>query len=123
MLANRTGKLDDLLQVEQELARFQAEIDAARSELAAMRGRVAMSRLTLTYDSRPPLAAPGAWTPLSEDLRGATGLFAANLGALVSLLAALTPFVVVVALAGGLILAVRRTRRRNPPAPLEPPLS
>lgn len=40
LLAERQGKLSDLLDVEKALAETQGEIDTARSELAAMRARV-----------------------------------------------------------------------------------
>lgn len=51
VLAARPGKLSDLLEVEQELARVQQEIDAAQSSLAVMRTRVATSALTIRYES------------------------------------------------------------------------
>ena len=41
LLAGRPGRLSDLLAVERELARVQAEIDSAQSQLTVMRARVA----------------------------------------------------------------------------------
>ena len=51
LLATHPGKVGDLLAVERELARVQGDIDSAQSELADMRGRVAMSDVTLNYGS------------------------------------------------------------------------
>lgn len=52
LLAKHQGKLADLLEVERELARVQGEIDARTSELNVMRTRIAMSDLSISYQSR-----------------------------------------------------------------------
>ena len=66
LLASHPGKLADLLQVEQELARVQGEIDATQSELAVMRTRVATSALSIEYRSAGVLAPQGVWSPLGH---------------------------------------------------------
>jgi hypothetical protein len=66
LLANHPGKLADLLQVEQELARVQGEIDATQSELAVMRTRVTTSALSIEYRSAGVLAPQGVWSPLGQ---------------------------------------------------------
>ena len=58
MLKTRSGKLPELLETEQELARVQGEIDAARSELSVMRARVQTSELRLEYRSLPRWSPP-----------------------------------------------------------------
>lgn len=51
LLATRTGKLGELLEIERELARVQGELDSARSRLEHMRSRIAMAKISLTYES------------------------------------------------------------------------
>lgn len=111
LLATRPGKLSELIELEQELARVQGEIDAAQSEIAVMRTRVAMSAITLQYDSRPPLAAPGALRPLQAAVRAFFGHVAEGLAVVLTLFSYLLPFVLVGAIAWWLI---RRLRRRWP---------
>ena len=108
LLANRQGKLGDLLEVEKQLSVTQGEIDAARSELAMMRARVATSEMTLDYSA--PASVGAVWAPVSQATRGATGVFAGGVGTLISVAAALGPF----AILGGLIVwIVRRSIARN----------
>ena len=115
LLADHNGKLFDLLEVEQALAQTQGEIDAAKSELAVMRTRVATSELKVAYDSRPAIASSGTWRPLTEALRQAASVFAFSLGLMVTLVAGLTPFLLV----GGLVLwGVLAWRRRRAAATL-----
>src|SRR5262249_18793944 len=47
LLKDRPGKLADLLDIERELARVQADIDSKESVIAALKARVNMSTLTL----------------------------------------------------------------------------
>jgi len=102
LLANRQGKLTDLLEVEKQLSDTQGEIDAARSELAMMRARVATSEMTLDYSA--PAALGAVWAPVSQATKGATGVFASGVGMLISVAAAIGPF----AILGGLIAWIVR---------------
>lgn len=111
MLATRDGNLQTVLEVERELARVQAEIDSATSTLEVMRARVAMSRLTLTYQSRGVLAPDDATAPLSSALNNALSLFMMGLAAIVTVLAFVLPFALVVVPVVWLILRARKRRR------------
>ena len=55
LLATRTGKLEDVLQVERELARVREEIDRYEGRLRFLRARVSMSTLTLTLHEPLPI--------------------------------------------------------------------
>jgi hypothetical protein len=111
MLATRDGNLQTVLEVERELARVQGEIDAATSTLEVMRARVAMSRLTMTYQSRGVLAPDDATAPLSNALNNALSLFMMGLAAIVTVLAFALPFALVIIPVVWLVLRAR-TRRR-----------
>ena len=113
LLRTRTGKVGELVEAERAAADVQEEIDAARSGLAAMRGRVAMSRITATYQSNG-MAGNGALAPARDALASASRTLAQSLAVLISLVAAALPWVLVIAV--GLLLArqIRRYARRAP---------
>lgn len=60
LLANRTGKLQDVLSVERELARVREEIERYEGRLRFLRARVAMSTLTVNVHERAPIIVPVA---------------------------------------------------------------
>ena len=66
LLANRDGELADLLQVERELARVTGDIESITSNLKALRLRVAMSEITLQYDTKRSLVGGGRTNPLAS---------------------------------------------------------
>jgi hypothetical protein len=109
LVATRPGKLNDLLAIENELARVQGEIDAAQSSLAVMRGRVAMSQLTVDYGATQPLAAD-----LARSARGSLSLAGGLLTALLQALIVVGPILAPVALIGWLL--ARRRKARAAPA-------
>ena len=55
LLANRTGKLDEVLRVERELARVREEIERYEGRLRYLSSRVAMSTLTITVHEPAPI--------------------------------------------------------------------
>lgn len=61
LLATRTGKLEEVLAVERELARVREEIERYEGRLRYLRTRTATSTLTITVHERAPLvsATPG----------------------------------------------------------------
>ncbi|HEY0650896.1 DUF4349 domain-containing protein [Phenylobacterium sp.] len=91
LLADRPGRLADLLSVERELARVQGEIDSTQSQLAVMRGRVAMSEISLSY-APGDLVGPTVRSPLSQSLGGFFGVMAASVAAMLDILAITTPW-------------------------------
>jgi hypothetical protein len=61
LLANRTGKLDDVLAVERELARVREEIERYEGRLRYLRTRTAMSTLSVTVSEPGPVVGqPGS---------------------------------------------------------------
>ena len=60
LLANRTGKLEEVLAVERELARVREEIERMDGRLRYLRTRVALSTVSITVHEPPPLLSrPG----------------------------------------------------------------
>jgi F0F1-type ATP synthase assembly protein I len=64
ILQQRTGKIEDVLQVEEEIARVRGEIESMEADQQALEHRVAFASvdLQLTEDYKEPLSAPDAST-------------------------------------------------------------
>lgn len=119
LLAGRPGRLADLLDVERELARVQGEIDSTQSQLAIMRGRVAMSEITLTYVARDVVSST-VRSPLSRSAGGFFGIMAASLAAMIDIVAIAAPWALLV---GGVLWLIRRRlpKLRRPSTKAPPP--
>jgi hypothetical protein len=113
-LATRPGKLTDLFEMEQELARVQGEIDAMKANVASMKTRVATSELTIAYASTGVMAPDGVFAPLGEAANDVVRLSVGTLSVLVRLLAIVAPVGVAVAL--GLWIGRLSRRKRVTPA-------
>lgn len=123
LLESRPGRLSDLLDVERELARVQGEIDATQSNLAVMRTRVSMSELTLTYQSAPRSVGSDTFKPLRDAFAGFIGIVVVGFAAIITIIAGLIPFaVVIIPVIWGLLVWRRRRggrffNRKTPPPP------
>lgn len=119
LLATRTGKLEDVLNVERELARVREEIERYEGRLRYLKSRVATSTLTVTVHERFPLVAPE--TPgenvIAEAFRDAWRNFVRFVAAFIASLGTVVP---VALLAGLAALAWRRWRGGRRPALLQP---
>ena len=93
LLANRTGKLTDVLRVENELARVRQEIERYEGRLRYLRARSSVSTLTIALHEPYPIVAsrPGehplrdAFVQSWRNLVGFTAAGIASLGVLVPL--------------------------------------
>jgi hypothetical protein len=110
MLESHPGKLSDLLDVERELARVQGDMDATQSELAVMHTRVDMSELTLNYNSAPRPVGSDTFEPLRQALAGFLGVAVIGFAAIITLIAGLLPFAIVVVPIIWLLLKWRSAR-------------
>jgi hypothetical protein len=110
LLRSRPGRLSDLLDVERELARVQAEIDATQSNLAVMRTRVDMSELAISYQSAPRPVGSDTFEPLRQAFANFLGVVVTGFAVIITIIAGLLPFaIVIVPIVWGL-LAWRRAR-------------
>jgi len=92
LLQNQSGDVGDLLQVERELARVQAELDSAQSNLEIMRRRVEMSTLNLDYSPTPVALSQSAFAPIGDAINEFVGVFSDALGFIIRSVAFLAPF-------------------------------
>lgn len=95
LLRSRPGRLADLLEVERELARVQSEIDSVQSNLAVMRTRVAMSELTLSYESGPQPVGSDTFEPLRQAFANFLAIVVTGFAAIITIIAGLIPFAIV----------------------------
>jgi hypothetical protein len=111
LVARRTGKLSDVLEVEQELSRVREEIERYEGRLRYLQSRAAVSTLSLTLHQRIPLVDEGSPGVVGEAVRDAWRNFIAVVAFLIQSLGVIIPLGVC-AFAGW--LAVRRWRRPPP---------
>ncbi|MDP9205801.1 MAG: DUF4349 domain-containing protein [Gemmatimonadota bacterium] len=111
LLATRTGKLQDVLSVERELARVREEIERYEGRLRFLKTRVATSTLSVTiHEAMPILGQSPGQNPITEAIRRAWRNF---VGFIASGIAALGVLIPLAALAFVGWLAYKRFRRRG----------
>ncbi len=114
VLATRTGKLEEVLGVERELARVREEIERYEGRLRYLKAQVSMSTLAVTvFEPGPIVGAPGEnviVAAFEAAWRNFVGVFA---GA-IALAGGIVPIVV---LAGLVLLGIRPWLRRARPHP------
>jgi uncharacterized protein DUF4349 len=111
LLANRTGKLDEVLRVERELARVREEIERYEGRLRYLSSRAAMSTLTITVHEPAPILGnnPGE-NPIAAALRRAWRNFVGLLAGLIASLGVVIPLALI-GVAGW--YGYRRWKNRN----------
>jgi hypothetical protein len=110
LLANRTGKLSDVLSVERELARVRGEIEQIEGRRRYLQRSVALSTLQLTLHEPEPLIAgtPGS-NPITAAFREAWRYFVATVAWCITALGVLIPGAIVLL---GLAILARWLKRR-----------
>lgn len=111
LIQSAKGNVGDLVAAEKAYADVQEELDAARGLEAALRGRVAMSEITISYTAR---AHAGAFGPVARAFSDAGRNFMSSLGAALSFAIAAIPWLAIFGLIfyGGRAV-LRRWRRRR----------
>ncbi|WP_370297792.1 DUF4349 domain-containing protein [Qipengyuania mesophila] len=90
VLRNRKGTVSELVAAERGVAQVNEEIDQATSWLTEMRGRVAYSNMTVTYESGKP--ATGSFAePIRSAWNSLGGIFGTMISLLIVLLAVVVP--------------------------------
>ena len=111
LLATRTGKLEDVLAVEREMARVRQEIDVQEGRLRYLRSRVAVSTLTVTlHEPRPVVGDYPGSSPIAEAFREMWRNFIGFVAGFIASLGILVPLALILA---ALVWALRRLRRRR----------
>jgi hypothetical protein len=108
LLANRTGRLEDVLAVERELARVRQEIERTEGRLRYLGARVAMSTINVTVSERAPVASQPGRNVIKEAFVGAWRNFVGLVAWLIESLGVIIP----VLLVAWLVVRGLRGRRR-----------
>ena len=123
----RATKVSDMIRLESEIARREADLASLRAQQDYLSDQTSLATITVRMSLPPEVAATADDDPL-EDAGFLTGLrngWAALTDVVVvgaTVLGALLPFAVVLALVlGPLVLALRATRRRRTPVSTPPP--
>ncbi len=116
-LMGQATKLSDIVALESELSRRQADLESLEGQLASLKDSVAMSPVTVTLQRTG--TAPAEETPDNAFLVGLKNgwdAFAGAVAVILTILGALLPFAIVAAIVGGPILLWWRRRRATAPA-------
>jgi hypothetical protein len=112
LLDSREGTLNDVLAAERALAEVQGEIDSMKAQLEAAKARVAMSVLSISYQSDPETSV-GVFKPLAEAFSSFGRTLVASLAEVVNFVAAaIIPFVLAL-LALAVVLRVLKSVLRG----------
>ena len=96
LLATREGDLGELLQVERELARVTGEIESITSNLNALRLRVSMSDMTISYSTKRSLVSGGRSNPLATAFGDFFYNMSAALASVITFFAVGLPWVILI---------------------------
>jgi hypothetical protein len=110
LLRTRDGKVGELVEAERAFAEAQEELDAARTWLAEMEQRVALSKVEIGYASPAPVGG-GLVQPVREAAGDAGEVLGDSLAFLIRLIVAALPWGLLAAL---LVWALRRFGFRGP---------
>jgi len=114
LLETNDGPMADILAVERELSRVQADIDARASVIAALRTRVETSRLTLHYQPIVSQTSPVRFNPIMEALEDFTDTLSEGVASVILFVAMILPWLLLAIPALFLIrwLLVLRKRKK-----------
>ncbi len=109
--------LSDIILIEGELSRREADLESIEAQRAGLADQAALSTITVTLTRPEP--GPGFADGFLEGLRNGWEALQAGTGALLVVIGALLPFAVVLGLLAWLIVAIvrRNSRRRRTPVP------
>lgn len=115
LLATRTGRLDDVLTVERELARVREEIERAEGRLRYFRARASFSTLRVVLSEARPLITRAGENVIAQAFANAWRNFLAFIAVLVSMLGFLVPLGALAGIAWGVVHLIRRQFPTPPP--------
>ena len=119
LLATRTGKLEDVLAVERELARVREEIERYEGRMRYLRTRAAISSLTVTvHEPRPLIGNNPGRSVVGQAFRNAWRNFVRFIAGLIEAMGVILPLAAL-GLIGWLLWRryAPRTPPKSPPAP------
>ncbi|MEO1100763.1 MAG: DUF4349 domain-containing protein [Pseudomonadota bacterium] len=96
LLGTQEAELSDLLNIERELSRVNSEIESSTSYLKALRLRVSMSELNISYETKPAVVSSSTFDPLSRAFGGFFRTLFEAVGAVVTAFAIGLPWLLLI---------------------------
>lgn len=96
MLDTRTGNLKDVLEIERELSKTQAELDSLEGIRKALAQQTENVSISIDFRTRRSIAQRGVFSPVGSAFRDAVRVFAESLAALITFIAAIVPWLVLI---------------------------
>jgi hypothetical protein len=124
ILQKATGKLDDVLKIEEVLSRVRGEIEQMQGQAQRLTNLTSLTTVTVTLNERRsyvPPEAPGFGTSIGRTFSGSVDALVAVGRGLVLFVVALAPWLPFLAVAAGVLWLVLRRARRVPEARPAPP--
>lgn len=104
LLETRDAKLPDLLALERELARVQAEIESATANLKALRARVSMSIVNINYTSEQVAVSRSSVSAIGYAVKDFVRIVSEGLASVIRFVAALLPWMLFIIIPGLFLL-------------------
>jgi hypothetical protein len=121
-LMSQTQNISQIVELESQLAAREADLESLQAQLASMSKRVAMATITVTVSSNPDVIPPVEEEGFLAGLRSGWKAFQASLTVGLTVLGALLPWLIVIAVIGVPLRSwLRRRAKRQPVAPTGPP--
>jgi Domain of unknown function (DUF4349) len=113
MLASRAGSLKDVVEVERELARVQADLDSLAARRKALANETEKVSLRVEFRAPRSISGPRFSSPIARAWRGAASVLAESIAALITVAVAVVPWLLVgVPLLWACVKLWRRLRRK-----------
>lgn len=97
LLRTKSGSVKELVEAERAVTQVNEEIDQARSWLKEMRGRVAFSKIVVSYQSSAP-GSGGFLQPIREAFGGISSILGNSIGTAITFFAVMLPWILILAL-------------------------
>lgn len=96
ILQTRSGKVSELVEAERGVAEVNEEIDQAQSWLAEMKGRIAFSKMTISYNAGSP-SAGGFMEPIRVVIGSVGSILGVTIAAIIGIFIFLLPWIAIIA--------------------------
>ena len=106
-LMSQTQNISQIVELESQLAQREADLESLQAQLASMTKRIAMATVTVTVSSNPDVIPPVEQDGFLTGLRSGWNAFLASLTVGLTVLGALLPWLVVLALIACLLYTSR----------------
>lgn len=96
LLNNHDGKLNDILQVEREIANTQSEMDSLSTQRKILAQETDLVAVDITFQPKRTFTQGAASSPIMEALRDAGRVFSESIATIITFVAAILPWFVVI---------------------------